>query len=61
MSEGPKESTAESILSRAQLSKNGPGSESFKCLISEYAIIRSARFLFHEPNLSMYSVGATSW
>lgn len=48
-----KEATTEGMSSRGQLSRHEQSNEGLRCQVPEYGLIRSARFLFNEPSLSL--------
>ncbi|CAL8575148.1 hypothetical protein XPA_001090 [Xanthoria parietina] len=48
----PKGTTTEGIPSGGQPSLHEPSNEGFRCQVPEDGLIRSARFLFNEPDLS---------
>ncbi|KAL8753290.1 MAG: hypothetical protein Q9199_005151 [Rusavskia elegans] len=48
-----KEAMTEGMSSRGQLSKHEQSNEGLRCQVPRYGLIRSARFLFNEPNLSL--------
>lgn len=48
-----KETTTEGMSSRGQLSKHDQSNEGLRCQVPEYGLVRSARFLFNEPNLNL--------